>query len=258
MASYQSAALRQAPGYAPRASSTAAFTPNVPTMGGLPTVTPLANDANTPGYLQRQMLSQQLGQLPAQQNAALTGLQAQAKQALAGYGGYQFQSDDPNTPQREDLLLNYNAAKGMGEREKVAYRQQRDMANAQGVGESGIANQNIASAIQRVSLEAQQIVNQYATAINQTATQYANQAAGIASEWAGLYGSDSAWLVQNAPPAPPLPPNDYNGSSYSNATIEQAAAPYLDWQKAQGVSTLPTVPAGFRGFATNVPPRARR
>lgn len=202
MASYQSGALQSAPGYAPRKAATAAFTPNMPQIGTLPTVPGLAQDASTPGYVNRQLLSQQLGQLPAQQQAAFTGLRSQAQQALAGYGGYQFQQDNPTTPQDESLLLNYDSSKGLGEKGKAAYKGAAANANAGGMLESSFANQNIASAVQRVSLEAQQVVNQYATAINQTATQFANQAAGIASEWAGLYGQDSAWLVQNPPPAP--------------------------------------------------------
>lgn len=240
MASYQSGALQAAPGYAPRKSVTAAFAPNIPQLGTLPNVPALANDASTPGYVARQQLGNQLGQLPGQQNAAFTGIQASAKQALAGYGGYQFQKDDPATPQREDLLLNYDASKGMGEREKGAYRGAANQANAAGMYESSFASQNIGAAIQRVSLEAQQIANQYAQAINQTAETYANRAADISSQWAGLYGSDSAWLVQNAPPAPQAQTPFDNGSGYSAEVVAQAAKPYLDWQAAQGIA--PTAP----------------
>ena len=242
MPSYQSGALQSAPGYAPRKSSTAAFTPNIPQIGALPTAPALANDASTPGYVGRNLISQQLGQLPGQQNAAFTGIQASAKQALTGYGGYSFQKDDPNTPQREDLLLNYDASKGMGERDKAAYKGAANQANAAGMYESSFAGQNIASAVQRVSLEAQQIANQYAQAINTTAEQYANRAADLTSQWAGLYGSDSAWLVQNPPPAPvvaaptPAPeapvPQVYDQAMAGNPNVAQPtsqAGSYPTW-----------------------------
>lgn len=140
--------------------------------------------------------------LPGQQNAALTGINSQARQALAGYGGYTWGVDDPNTPENEGLNLDYDASKGLGQKEKGAYRGARDNANSGGMLESSFANQNIASAVQRMTLEGQQMATQYAAALNQTYTDYAKRASDLTREWAGYFGADSAWLVDNPPPKP--------------------------------------------------------
>lgn len=239
--SAQSGSMRATPGYGARPASIAAYTPNYPTIPTLPAVPTLDRDASTPGYVGRQLIGQQLGQLGNQQNAAFTTANANVRQALHGYGGYKFQADDPNTPQREDLLVDFNPNAGPGEREKGAIRGARDQSNAAGMLESSFAQQNIASAVQRVSLEAQQIVNQYAATINSIATDFANQGANLATQWASLYGQDAAWLVANPPPAPPVDPNTnpYNGSPYSPGVIEQAAQPYWDWAAHNPVQPAP-------------------
>ncbi len=202
MASAQSGALRATPGYVARPSAVAAFTPQFPALPALPAVQQIAGDANSPNYVGRQLLANQLGQLSGAQNADFTGIRANAKQALAGYGGYGFQEDNPATPQREDLLLNYDSSKGMGQREQQAADGARNQANAAGMLESSFANQNIASAVQRTTLEAQQVANQYAQAINQSATSYASQAASITGQYASLYGQDAMWQINNPPPTP--------------------------------------------------------
>jgi hypothetical protein len=225
--SAQSGAMRAVPGMGQRPASMAAYTPTYPSIPTLPAVPALDRDAQTPNYVGRQLVSQQLGQLGNQQNAAFTTAGANAGQALKGYGGYQFQKDDPTTAAREDLLLNFDPSRGPGEREKAAIREQQYAANASGMLESGFANQNIASAVQRVSLEAQ-------------ATDYANQGANLAMQYAGLYGQDAAWLVANPPPAPPVNPNSnpYNGSPYSAGIIEQSVAPIWDWAERVGVGQM--------------------
>jgi hypothetical protein len=249
--SAQSGALRAVPGMGQRPASVAAYTPTYPTIPTLPAVPTLDRDAQTPGYVGRQLIGQQLGQLGNQQNAAMTTAASNVGQSLKGYGGYSIQKDDPSTPQREDLLIDFDPSRGMGEREKAAYRQERDQANAAGMLESGFANQNIASAVQRVSLEAQAIVNQYAATINSIATDYANQGANLAVQYAGLYGQDAAWLVANPPPAPPVNPNSnpYNGSPYSAAQMEASLNPIWDWAERVGVNQTPITPATQAGIA---------
>lgn len=255
--SAQSGAMRATPGYGTRPASMAAYTPNYPSIPTLPAVPTLDRDAQTPGYVGRQLISQQLGQLGNQENAAFTTARANLAQSIKGYGGYQLHQDDPTTPQREDLLVDFNPNAGPGEREKGAIRGARDQANAAGMLESSFANQNIASAVQRTSLEAQQIINQYAAQINQIATDYANQAANLSTQYASLYGQDAAWLVANPPPTPPLPTNDYNGSPYTNAQIEQGVQPYWDWaaQAAARGETFGTgsLPAGVTMGMSSMP-----
>lgn len=195
---YQSASLQSTPGYAPRKSSASVYAPDYPVWAKLPDVPALIGDASTPGYAARQDLAARLAGLAPRQAASLTGTRANAKQALAGYGGYQFQEDNRSTPQDESLLLDYNADTAMGQRETAAYKGSANAANAQGMLGSSFANQNIASAIQRVSLEAQGIVNQYSAQINATLSSGSDQASSIVTQWNGLYGSDSAYLVSSA------------------------------------------------------------
>ena len=197
----QSAALRSAPGYAPRPAQQSAFTPVVPTIPTLPQV-PQIDDARAPNALGRQLLVNQLGQLPQLSNARLTNIRAGAQQALAGYGGWKFRDDDPNTAEREDLLVDFDAGLGLGEREKTAVRGVRSAENMRGTLYSSFANQNIGQAVQRLQDEARAIVNQYAASINDELTNYANQTSQIVGQWTQLYGQDAMYLAENPPPPP--------------------------------------------------------
>jgi hypothetical protein len=166
---------------------------------------PQIDDARAPNAVQRTWLGQQLGQLPGLVNPRLTNIRAGAQQALAGYGGWKFREDDPNTPEREDLTLDFNANAGPGEREKQAVHGEMNAANSRGILSSSFTNQNMGAALQRLSLEAQQVANQYAKSILDEQTSYANQVSSITSQWVGLYGQDSQWLMEHPPPPPPNP-----------------------------------------------------
>ncbi len=208
MASNFSSSLRATPGYySPR--STTAYTPPKFTMPTLPQL-PAIDDARAPNAAMRTWLGQQLGQLPGVLNPRLTGIRADAQQALAGYGGWKFREDDPNTPEREDLQLDFQSGGPMGEKEKQAVQAERINANRRGDLYSSNTNQNIGSALQRLSLEAQQVANQYAKAILDEQTSYANQVSQITGQWVSLYGQDSQYLMEN-PPTPPPPPDPYAG-----------------------------------------------
>jgi hypothetical protein len=203
VASYFSTSLRSRPGSVQRPSTTA-YTPPTFATPTLPTM-PQLDDARAPGATERTWLGQQLGQLPGLVNPRLTNIRAGAKQGLAGYGGYKFREDDPSTPEREDLILDFDGNAGPGEREKGAIRGEQNAGNARGMLESSFTNQNIGQALQRLSLEAQQVANQYAKAILDEQTSYASQVAQITGQWVSLYGSDSQWLIDHPPPPPPNP-----------------------------------------------------
>lgn len=203
MASYQASALRSQPGYVARPSTTS-YTPPTFTAPSLPTL-PAIDDARAPNAATRTWLGQQLGQLPGLLNPRLTNIRAGAQQALAGYGGWKFREDDPSTPEREDLILDFNGNAGPGEREKQAIRGEQSAANARGMLSSSFANQNVGNALQRLSLEAQQLANQYAKSILDEQTSYASQVAQITGQWTSLYGQDSQWLMEHPPPPPPNP-----------------------------------------------------
>jgi hypothetical protein len=204
VASYFSSSLRSTGGRGRRASTTA-YTPPSFTAPALPTL-PSIDDGRLPdGGAGRAWIGQQLGQLPGLVNPRLTNIRAGAQQSLAGYGGWKFREDDPSTPEREDLILDFDGNAGPGEREKQAVRGEQNATNARGMLESSFTNQNIGQALQRLSLEAQAIANQYAKAILDDQTSYANQVSQLTGQWVGLYGSDSAWLLENPPPTPPNP-----------------------------------------------------
>lgn len=197
----QSAALRSAPGYAPRPSVQTAFPAPVPQIPSLPQL-PQLDDARAPNAVSRQLLANQLGQIPQLGNARLTNIRAGAQQALAGYGGWKFREDDPSTAEREDMLVEFDAGMGLGEREKQAVRGVRAAMNARGALYSSETNQNIGQAVQRLQDEARAIVNQYAAAVNDELTNQANQASQITAQWAQLYGQDALYLAENPPPPP--------------------------------------------------------
>jgi hypothetical protein len=204
VASYGTSSLRQSPGYGARPSANPGYRPPsfaTPTLPQLPQI----DDARAPGAASRAWLGQQLGQLPGLVNPRLTQIRAGAQQALAGYSGYKWGTDDPNTPEREDLYLDPDSSGKPGERDKQAIRGEQNAANARGMLESSFTNQNIGQAVQRLSLEAQAIATQYAKAIQDEQTSYASQVAQITGQWVSLYGSDSQWLMENPPPPPPNP-----------------------------------------------------
>lgn len=200
-ASPQSAAFRSAPGYAPRPKVQTAFAAPVPSIPSLPQV-PQIDDARAPNAVSRQLLANQLSQIPQLGNARLTNLRSSAQQALAGYGGWKFRDDDPSTAEREDLLVEFDAGMGLGEREKQAVRGVRAAQNTRGTLYSSFANQNIGQAVQRLQDEARAIVNQYAAAVNEELSNQANQASQITAQWAQLYGQDALYLAENPPPPP--------------------------------------------------------
>lgn len=200
-----SSALGSTPGYVPRPATKTVVNPAFTAIPTLPSV-PAIDDARAPNAATRTWLLNQLGPLAQQNDAALTNIRSGAQLQLAGYGGWRFNSDDPTTAEREDLQLAFDPSSGPGEREKKAFRGERDQANARGLLYSSFANQNIASAMQRLSLEAQQIANQYAASLNQQHGNYATQVSNVIGQWTTLYGQDAAWLADNPPAPPPDPP----------------------------------------------------
>lgn len=203
MASAQSLALRSIPGYVDRPSSPADAPVNYPSLPTLDAFKTLPGDASLPNYTGRLLASQALSQLGTQQNNAFSDAIARGKQALAGYGGYYWKQDDPNTAYREDIRPGFDPSKGPGAKEKAAYQAARGRGAAAGITEGTIANQNIASALQRVSLEAQSVVNQYADQINAIATDYNARGTSLVSQYAGLYGADATYALEHPPPPPP-------------------------------------------------------
>lgn len=123
-----------------------------------------------------------------------------ARDMLRGYGGVSFRNDDPSTPDvDESLMADYQPDK-VGTRERQAVLAARAQANARGMMNSGFGDQMIGSALQRVSEDARQIVNQYATQINQISREYFHPVHGEVAQTLGqietLYGADARWALE--------------------------------------------------------------
>lgn len=247
----QAAALRSQPGYAPRKAHTSTYGDNYPALSSLPSLPALPNEGAAPNRYQRGALTEQFGKLPEKYNPQLTAAQGQASAALAGFGGWSFQKDDPATPEREDLLLNFDPNARLGQREKGAVREVKNAANAQGMLNSSFANQNIGAALQRMSVEAQQIANQYASDINGIYSAWSGEAFDISRELTSLYGDDALWFSQN----PPTPPQPITPDTQPRRQVWQGSVPQPNyeaiWEKqgTQNVWFSPHQDGGVMAFA---------
>ena len=170
----------------------------------LPAV-PAIDDARAPGAVERSIIQSELTNLPGKYAGQLTAARANAQANLAGYGGWSWGKDNPATPQREDLLVGFDASRGPDEREKQAVQGERAKANERGALYSSQANQSIGAALQRLSLEAQNVVTQYAGQISSLLSEQMSETGNLVNQWTRLYGEDSRWLADNPPPPPPAP-----------------------------------------------------
>jgi hypothetical protein len=131
---------------------------------------------------------------------------ANAQQSLAGIAGYQFQNDDPTTQQDESLQLNYdpNANINSGDRSRQTALEARNSVNSNLQG-SSFADKAVGSALGRLSLQAQGVVNQYSSTINGLNAQYSNAVSGLMGDLVDSYGADAQYMLDNVPPPAPVP-----------------------------------------------------
>lgn len=199
--------LRQAPGYAPRAAPPAPAYPQFNfTMPSLPAAGSLPGEARAPGYLQRNLIQQQLGNLPGRYRPHIQAAATNLRGALRGYGGWRFRSDNPATAEDESALPpTFDPNAGPGVRERQAVRGARSQAAAAGMLYSTAAEQNIGVALQHVSEEARGLISQYATTVGNILEGWRAESQGLINQWTSLYGDDARWLAENPLPTP-LPP----------------------------------------------------
>lgn len=203
---FQAASLRARPAYTPGPQMQPVTPPSL-AMPDMPSLPDLPTHATAPNALNRQWLTQQLTNLPGQYNPALTGARGAAQEALAGYGGWRWQSDNPATPAREDLAVpTKDGTAQLGERERQAVQASRYAANAAGMLDSSFANKAVGAAVTQLNEEAKGIVRQYAANINSLIGQQRQQSTDIIGDLVRLYGEDARWLAENPPPPPPEPP----------------------------------------------------
>lgn len=115
------------------------------------------------------------------------------KGALSGYGGFSFKEDDLSTPQREDLEIRQETGI-TGAKEVEAIQNAQALAASRGI--SGRAQSlMVGAALQRVSDQARDVINQYSDAISGTkaggaAYEFKNEQTRLLNEWSDLYGKD--------------------------------------------------------------------
>lgn len=201
MPSARSSAMRSTPGYVVRPTVSAPAP--VFSLPQIPNV-PQIDDARAPrAYLRDHIARNVLPSLAGRYAPAFTQSRENARARLAGYGGVTFRDDDPNTPEREDLSVNFDPNAPLGQREKNAVDTERDQANMRGLASSSFANRAIGGALTRMNEEKRAIVNQFSSEINAVIEAQATEATSHITDWMRLYGEDSRWLVDNPPPAPP-------------------------------------------------------
>lgn len=204
--SFATNALRSTPGYSPyKPPALPAFT--LPPLASVPVPPMPAGDfgvAGRPNASAEAYAQGQLGILPTQYNPQRSLAKERAAAALTPLGGYEFQKDDPATPQDESLNLVATGKEGQAHRD--AYRSVRGAQAARGALYSSFTDSAMGDAYTRISEAARGVVNQYAdqlSQITQNQTQASNQ---ITDNLVSLYGADAAWLRDNPPPPPPPAP----------------------------------------------------
>lgn len=239
MPSAWSMALRQTPGRAAAAptSSVAAPTIAIPSLPQMPSI----DDARAPNAAGRTWIGQQLGALPGRYTPIIDQARVNARASLAGYGGVTISDDNRVT---------FDPNARLGQKEKQAVQGEENAANARGLLFSSFANQNIGAALVRMNEEKRAIVNQFAASINNTLMGQASEAGSLVGDWVRMYGEDSRYLLENPPPAPPMP-------VYVDPNVQRAA------EAPQAAGFEPdigggwTPPAGTRREIVRNPPQSQ-
>lgn len=169
----------------------------------LPSLPSLSDEARAPGFASRQLVGTQLGAIPGRYNPQLALARAQAEAGLAGSTGWSFGTDNPDTPQREDLQVTHNPNAPLGERDRQAVMEQRAQAAARGRLYSTMTDTSIGQALQRLSEQDRQVVVQYASNLNSIYGAAHQETQALVGRYTELYGSDALFLAQNPPPAGP-------------------------------------------------------
>lgn len=237
MASLQSTALRSLPGYVQR-PVVATPTTVMPTTPDIPAAPDFGGRVNVGTAPQQQWIRTQLAALPGKYAPILGTAKATAKANLAGYGGWSFKTDDPNTAYDESLDAQFNPNAGLGEREQQEVNATSAAANARGFGSSSFRNKAVGAALQRMNEQARGIVNQYAAQIASTLGQQQSESTALTGELVGLFGQDAAYFAEN-----PIKPPDWMAPA---GTVGDVWAGYHDPDPAGLASMYPGMTFSYR------------
>jgi hypothetical protein len=204
--SFATQALRQTPGYVPYVPpKQPPFT--IPPLSSVPVPPMPAGDfgaAGRPNATSEANQQAHLTALPSIYDPQRQQQKQNAQLALTPYGGYEFQKDDPSTPQDESLNLVATGKEGQLNRD--AQRQVKGAQAARGELYSSFTDTAIGDAYTRLSESARGIVNQYAgnlASINQNQNAAAS---GYTDNLISMYGTDAQWLRDQPPVTPAAVP----------------------------------------------------
>jgi len=152
--------------------------------------------AGTPGEANRAYLASLLGLIPGRTATQMGIARNNAKDATRGFGGINWQPDNPATPNvDESLMVNYQPD-AMGKNERSAVISARAQAAAHGILNSSESDQMVGSGLQRVGEQARAIINQYSGQINTIAAGADAQSQALIGQITTAYGTDAAYEAQ--------------------------------------------------------------
>ena len=156
---------------------------------------------------QRTRLEDLIKGVPTRYGELRKGWTAKAKLGLTGLGKY-LQGDDPSTEKVEGPDHLYRADKTIGDRERVAVKDQEAAANSRGLASSSFRDRGVGDALGRLSREANEVLTGYADQLKVLGDQEQeelNGPQGLYAQLQGLYTGESDYLRDNPPPPPPAP-----------------------------------------------------
>lgn len=194
---------------------------NLPRLPSIPQVTDAKTGLTVPqqqdpaGIASKAFVQQSLAAIPGTYDAQKASAGARVGQELAGYGGYATDAAGN---------LTYDATKaGTGQLETDAVKDQRNQANASGTLYSSFTDTGISQALNRLSLTAQGVVNQYADQLAGYLGTASTNATNLYGQWADLTGKDAAFQMAN-PPLGTVAPTPQDASVNTPGAANQIAA----------------------------------
>lgn len=189
--------------------------PSVPPVFDARTGAAVPQQVDPAGIANKAFVQQSIAAIPEQYSAQKLGASTRAGQGLAGMGGYTVDAAG-------NLTFDQSKA-GTGQLETGAVKDQRNQANARGTLYSSFTDTGISQALNRLSLTAQGVVNQYADQLAGYLGSASSQFTNLYGQWAGLLGNDAAFQ-QAHPPLGTVAPTPQDVSVNTPGAANQIAA----------------------------------
>lgn len=154
-----------------------------------------------PGLVQQSGLVKQYDALPGLYKPLRDASKASLNDALRDYGDFlQWEADDPNTPVDESLGFKTKDNFTPGRKYRDASLGVRWKHAARGALYSSFTDRDLGAEAARISSEAKQMVERYASDITDLDRREWNDANQITTQLTTSYGEDSKWLADRVPP----------------------------------------------------------